>query len=207
MDNGLHIGAISAEPALSRTRARSRAALIEAAMALIAEKGFRGATLDEIAARAGRSKGAIYSNFSSKDELFLAVVASKRLVVAPRLAPGMSLREVLSAIGEAVVALRPAMIANAAFLAEFKLYALTHPEAHDQIAATYAAPLRALGEAFAGHFEKEHPPLPTDQLPVVIQALALGFMEQSFLAPGSVSDALIVQTFEALAGSNIARPR
>lgn len=169
-------------------------------MALIAEKGFRDTTLEEIAARAGKSKGAIYSNFSSKDELFLAVVVSKHLVVEPRLAPGMSLREVLGAIGEAVVALRPAMLANAAFIAEFKLYALTHPEVRDQIAVGYTEPLRALGEAFARHFEKEQPPLPADQLPVVIQALALGIMEQSFLAPGSVSDTLIVQTFEALAG-------
>ncbi|MGH7012442.1 MAG: TetR family transcriptional regulator, partial [Caulobacteraceae bacterium] len=90
LDNGLHIGAIGGGLPLSRTRARTRAALIEAALELIAEKGFRGATLEEIAARAGKSKGAVYSNFASKDELFLAVVASKNLVVAPALAPGMS---------------------------------------------------------------------------------------------------------------------
>jgi AcrR family transcriptional regulator len=185
--------------ALSRTRARSRAALIEAASQLIAEKGFREATMEEIAARAGKSKGAIYSNFASKDELFLAVVGSKRLVLAPSLSPGMSLREVLKAVGEAVVALRPAMSANATFIAEFKLYALTHPEVRARIAESYVAPLRSLAEAFAARFRNERLPLPAPQLPVVIQALALGFVEQSFLAPDTVTDDLILAAFAALA--------
>ena len=37
------------------------------------ERGFHGASLDEIAETAGYWKGAVYSNFDSKDELFLAV--------------------------------------------------------------------------------------------------------------------------------------
>jgi hypothetical protein len=42
-------------------------------------------------------------------------------------------------------------------------------------------------------------PLPAAQLPVVIQALALGFVEQSFLAPDTVTDDLILAAFAALA--------
>lgn len=38
------------------------------------ERGFHAASLEEIAEEAGYSKGAIYSNFSGKDELFLAVL-------------------------------------------------------------------------------------------------------------------------------------
>ena len=51
-----------------------------AALEIFAEKGFAGAKLDEIARRAGVSKGTLYLYFKDKDELFRAVV---RDTVAP----------------------------------------------------------------------------------------------------------------------------
>jgi AcrR family transcriptional regulator len=47
---------------------------VEAARDVFLERGFHGASLDEISARAGYSTGAVYSNFESKDDLFLAVI-------------------------------------------------------------------------------------------------------------------------------------
>lgn len=55
-------------------RAQTRAALLDAAERLWAERGIRGASLDEIAAAAGMTKGAVYSNFSSKADLVLALL-------------------------------------------------------------------------------------------------------------------------------------
>ena len=37
------------------------------------ERGFHGASLDEVAAVAGFTKGAVYSNFKNKEDLFLAL--------------------------------------------------------------------------------------------------------------------------------------
>lgn len=51
-------------------RAR-RKAILGAAKALFAEKGYDAATLDDIASRAGYAKGTIYLYFPSKEELFL----------------------------------------------------------------------------------------------------------------------------------------
>jgi len=51
---------------------RTRADLVATARTVFIERGFHGASLDEIAERAGYSKGAVYSNFAGKDELFLA---------------------------------------------------------------------------------------------------------------------------------------
>ena len=48
--------------------------LLDAAIELFLEKGFARSSVEEIAERAGYSKGAIYSNFSSKEELALAVL-------------------------------------------------------------------------------------------------------------------------------------
>src|SRR5262245_14199826 len=54
-------------------KAQTRNDLVKSARLVFLERGFHGASLDEIAETAGYSKGAVYSNFSSKDELFFAV--------------------------------------------------------------------------------------------------------------------------------------
>jgi len=46
--------------------------LLEAAAIAFAREGFAGAAVEQIAESAGFSRGAFYSNFKSKDELFLA---------------------------------------------------------------------------------------------------------------------------------------
>jgi AcrR family transcriptional regulator len=76
---------VSSRPAWSRTalpkqaerRAATRAKLLKAAGAIFARRGYHAATLDEIAARAGVSKGALYYNFASKEDLFLALLADR----------------------------------------------------------------------------------------------------------------------------------
>jgi AcrR family transcriptional regulator len=55
--------------------ARTRAALVGAARELFAEKGFTATSRDEIAARAGVTRGALYHQFDSKTALAAAVVA------------------------------------------------------------------------------------------------------------------------------------
>jgi len=50
--------------------------IIEAAFVLFAEKGFTTTTMDEIAHKAGISKGSIYNYFNSKEAIFEAVVTN-----------------------------------------------------------------------------------------------------------------------------------
>jgi AcrR family transcriptional regulator len=53
---------------------RTRGDLVAAARTVFLRRGFHSASLDEIAEEAGYTKGAVYSNFAGKDELFLAVL-------------------------------------------------------------------------------------------------------------------------------------
>jgi AcrR family transcriptional regulator len=53
-------------------KARTKSELVEAARTVFLRRGFHAASLDEIAEEAGYTKGAVYSNFDGKDELFLA---------------------------------------------------------------------------------------------------------------------------------------
>lgn len=71
------------EPRWRRRKDARPGEIVAAALAVFAEKGFAAARLDDIAARAGVSKGALYLYFETKQDLFAAVV---REAVSPNLA-------------------------------------------------------------------------------------------------------------------------
>jgi AcrR family transcriptional regulator len=58
----------------SARKAQTRARLLEAAASVYAKRGFNGATLEEVAADAGFTKGAVYAHFGSKENLLLALL-------------------------------------------------------------------------------------------------------------------------------------
>jgi AcrR family transcriptional regulator len=60
-----------------RRRAMTREHLLDAAAVVFARSGFYGASLDEVASAAGFTKGAVYSNFKSKEDLFVAVLEDR----------------------------------------------------------------------------------------------------------------------------------
>src|SRR3954453_7873696 len=55
----------------------TREALLAAALEVFAERGYRDASVDQIAERAGYSKGAVYWHFPSKDDLFFALLEER----------------------------------------------------------------------------------------------------------------------------------
>lgn len=71
------------QPKWRRRKDARPAEIVAAALELFAEKGFAAARLDDIAARAGVSKGALYLYFETKQDLFAAVV---RDAIGPNLA-------------------------------------------------------------------------------------------------------------------------
>ncbi len=75
---------IRARPAEARKRltraesqAATRAALLRSAADLFTRTGYGGTSIEAITEAAGFTRGAFYSNFASKDELFLALVESR----------------------------------------------------------------------------------------------------------------------------------
>ncbi|MBU1374511.1 MAG: TetR/AcrR family transcriptional regulator [Alphaproteobacteria bacterium] len=61
-------------PKFRRRKADRPAEIVQAALAVFAEKGFAAAKLEDIARRAGVSKGALYLYFETKEDIFRAVV-------------------------------------------------------------------------------------------------------------------------------------
>ena len=61
----------------AEAKARTREQLLDAAARTFARKGYAGASVEEIAESAGYSIGALYSNFASKEQLFLELMAAR----------------------------------------------------------------------------------------------------------------------------------
>lgn len=66
-----------ARPTQEQRRSRTRTAVLEAAAQVFARRGFDAATVDEVAREAGVSKGAVYYSFSSKSDLFVALLRQR----------------------------------------------------------------------------------------------------------------------------------
>ena len=80
---GTALASSSNSPSVARTRRPKREEvrrrLLDAALEVFAEHGFDTANLDQVAAAAGLTKGAIYSNFTGKDDLFFAMMTEQVL--------------------------------------------------------------------------------------------------------------------------------
>jgi AcrR family transcriptional regulator len=187
----------------SERRARTQVRLIKAAREAIGEKGFHRATLDEIAARAGLTKGAIYDNFVSKDELFLAAVITWTTERNQRFAWPHSLTGTLKArlrrLAEAVIADMPEARLEAPMRAEFLLYTLTHEEMRERVAEAGLLHIAQMRAQLIKFIKEDELSLPLDKFVVLLQALVPGLMFMRSQAPDTVSDETIIAIFESFA--------
>ena len=132
-------------------RADVRQRVLSAGRAVFGEVGYQKATLDAIAARAGFSKGAVYSNFAGKDDLFLTLlqheVAGMRDALAPALDDG-SLDDDLRMLAAMVLGWARDGRAQLVF-AEFRAHAAHDPALARRTSAVRAALVEATAEQLA----------------------------------------------------------
>lgn len=139
---------LSPMPVLPRTRKNkpqersivTKAAILDAAQAVFAELGFEKAQLDEVAARAGYSRGVIYVHFESKEELFLSLmeqrVHAKFRAVCKKIAEEPELSKRLG-IFRRWIATQVADPSWGTLTLEFKLYAVRRPESRERLWQLY----------------------------------------------------------------------
>jgi len=181
-------------------RERTRERLIEAAAEVIGERGWLRASLEQIAARAGMTRGAIYGNFKNREALFLAVVQARWKPVIPPLAPGDTFRQYMEKLGPAVASAAAARRPQAAAALSFQLYALTNHELRSQVSKVNAELYRRGAERLREVFPPEELPLPPDQLVRVLHGLTDGLTFLSFLTPELITSEVLSAAFLALAG-------
>jgi AcrR family transcriptional regulator len=140
---------------LSRKRRQTQARLLDAALDAFAERGFYGTSVEDVCERAGFSRGAFYSNFSSKEELFVALYdrqADRVLETLTDLAPsaGDSLETALAELVEAIPQDRRWYLVNT----EFALHAVRDPAAGEAYAAARARVRASYAARFAEVVER-----------------------------------------------------
>jgi AcrR family transcriptional regulator len=182
---------------VSRKRQKTRAALIEATLAIVEEKGLGAVTLDEVAERASVTKGAIYSNYRSKAELLWDAVDTRRLHIRIGMLPGDA-RGQARAMAKALMDQMPQFQREAAFYSELQSYIRTDPELRDQQAAQQRAQFDWMAGELGSAF-REQLTYPPRVVALAVQALALGFTAQWERTPEEVTEEIIAAAFEALA--------
>jgi AcrR family transcriptional regulator len=180
-------------------RARTRANLIEAAAAVIGEKGLDRASLEEIAARAGMTRGAIYGNFKNKEELFLALMAERWKPILPPLKPGASLRSQLRSLGQAVAREAEARRTLAATATAFQLYVLTHEAMRTQMTRQNSAIYKHIAKELLKIVPARKLPMPAEKFVRVLDAITTGLLFTYFQTPQLITEDVFVAAFEALA--------
>lgn len=178
-----------------RRRQLTRDTLIAAAAELFARRGFHAASLEDIAATAGFTKGAIYSNFGSKEDLLLAVVEQRG-------------DQMLSAMWEAhqengavhthepgdTAAMWSRIVATDELTQllrlELRLYALREPRVRERFADLQRRQLQKatdflLREAEANGYE---PRMPLQHLAGLMIALTEGLLMEAAVDPDNKAD-------------------
>lgn len=148
----------------SRERVRPRredvrTGVLAAAREVFAESGYQRASLEAIARRAGFSKGAVYSNFESKDDLFLALLEPEADQMADLVTgivePSGDLDADMRALAHAVESLTVSSPATLLF-AEFRAHAARDPELAARLAEIRVSMVDHLGDRLVRELSRMH---------------------------------------------------
>jgi AcrR family transcriptional regulator len=181
-----------------RRRQQTREHLLAAAAEVFAERGFHGASLDEVAAVAGFTKGAVYSNFKNKEDLFLALFKAnyEREMQALRTTLGDSEVPPESRISDFVSLIRDETrrARNMGLLyQEFLLYAARNPAAREQLTQIEDEGVRALAQIIETERARIgiEPLESAVQMARLINALFRGIGQLRLLQPDLANDDLV----------------
>jgi AcrR family transcriptional regulator len=197
----------------AQAKERTREHLLEAAERVFVEKGFHAATLDQVAEDAGYTKGAVYSAFESKADLFLAIFAERsrrRAEEFRALAPRVrSLAELAPANDRSIKTLREERKWSM-LLVEFEVHAARDPDLCARLAGIQRELRSTMGEALgvAAAASGERLVVPAEQLVVAVVALSNGFILEGMTgaspnAPEAFLEALEMLMRGALASGDL----
>jgi AcrR family transcriptional regulator len=187
-----------------QSKAQTRQRLLGAARTVFARRGYHGASVEEIAAEAGFSTGALYSNFHGKEDLFLALMDDVTDAYCAEIAAEV---DGVSSIGERarggarhwmeIVEREPEMLM---LFIEFWAYAARDPGARERVAASFAKARQVLTRLIsdgAREFDLQLE-IPAQQLAIAIDALADGIARQKLADPSAVPDDLMGRVISLL---------
>ncbi|WP_329569617.1 TetR/AcrR family transcriptional regulator [Kitasatospora sp. NBC_01266] len=199
---------------VTKRRPRTRAALLESALAAFAENGFHATSIEQICERAGYTRGAFYSNFSSKEELFLALFDAHSERVIARIGTLMdsagAAQLTLQGLVELLSDIEPAERDWYLVTTEFTLHAIRDRQAA-WVLAQHDARLRAeLTRCLTDHLTRAGRALTVDadELARLLIAIREGGLAQSYVEPDQLPPGQLERSFLAplLTALTVRRP-
>jgi AcrR family transcriptional regulator len=186
------------------TRAETRQRVLAAAAATFGRRGYEHTSLDDVAAEAGLTKGAIYSSFVSKQALFAALMADQvreRLVGVTLAVDGSrTLAELADSAGHAMTdATFNDPDWHVVFL-EYWTRVMRQPELREAFAADRDATHAMIAEFLQRQADTAGAalPMPAERLAIVLLALSNGLAIEQLLEPGRADRALLADTLRML---------
>ncbi|WP_410876173.1 TetR/AcrR family transcriptional regulator [Nocardia sp. A7] len=186
-------------PRIRTPRREVRKAVLAAAMSEFAGKGFAGTTIDAIADAAGFTKGAVYSNFGSKDDLFFALLDQQiahRIDAVTALARAAGTQPTMKALGEL---LTRGLLDNRdwqTLFTEYWLRAMRDETVRERFVEHRRAVRVAIEDAIR-HLEIESD-LDPAAMTVLVLALNSGMSIEEFTDPGIVPPDLFGTVLQAI---------
>jgi AcrR family transcriptional regulator len=187
-----------------QSRANTRERLLAAARSVFASRGFHGASVEEIASKAGFSTGALYSNFDGKEDLFLVLMEREIDEHAREISEAVRERASVAERARGGARQWMTMIEREPELLllfmEFWAYGVRDAHIRPKVAAQFAHMREVLTELVADgvrEFDLELD-IPADQLAIAIDALADGIARQKLADPDAVPDELMGRVLSLL---------
>ena len=182
-----------ARPPRSETRRR----ILDAAYVLFSERGIATTSLAQVAEAAGLTKGAIYSNFTGKDELVLALMEERTMgrltSVLDELSAVDDAQEAVAGVGHVLVEAMRSDAAAHRLLAENYAMSFRDPAYREALRARRRDARTAIAEAVVRVQEVTglRLRLPPDEVAVVLLALSNGLGVESDIDPDAVPEDLL----------------
>ncbi|MDX6285045.1 MAG: hypothetical protein QOG53_530 [Frankiales bacterium] len=182
-------------PSRNEKKALTRERLLDAAAKVFAQKGFNGASLDDVADEAGLTKGAVYSNFDSKEDLVTTLIEERvdrpELGIADIVGGDESTEKQAASAGDLYMARSDDKRERESYLLgyEFSLHLARNPDLVPRFNQRY----RNLRAATADLMEANATeagfrlPMPKEELATILMALGTGLMLDRLIDPDSVS--------------------
>ena len=194
---------------------RNRALLLAAARRLFLERGYHGASVDQIADAAGFSTGVVYSQFGGKADLFLALLEAR---ISERAAGNAQAVEDLAGDEGIARLLGHAASVDRAepewglLVIEFRVHAARDPELGRRYTAVHQRTLAGMERAVTGLYQRagRPPPLPPADLARLLVAVGAGARLEQAAEPGSSPAMLLAgqlaQLIAGRPGSSVSAP-
>jgi AcrR family transcriptional regulator len=197
-----------ARPSRDEKKAMTRQRLLDAAAIVFGRKGVAAASLDDVAEVAGLTKGAVYSNFASKEDLIFAVLQQRLGEPSDAIAPGIN--ESLPQDEQASIAGQQFMhlvdTQRDAYLLEleFLLYLARNPDKGNP--TRFNERVRAVAQVMEERAAETGIalPLPAEELTVGVFALGTGLALERLVNPDRVSPDLFGKLLGLIFGTPLA---